>query len=153
MPEQVQYRTKLTQSGIFLVRYRTKNSGCRNADDGVSFLDANAQLYIICACINQFGESTSKPYSLCTVFYLLFLPSTRRSGPGWKIKWIINRISYSNKDKCRLHRMFPILCNNLLTFNHIAVCSLSRTVSHNLPGTSFYCLFMKTICYLSSKIF
>jgi hypothetical protein len=24
MPEQVQYRTKLTQSGIFLVQYRTK---------------------------------------------------------------------------------------------------------------------------------
>jgi hypothetical protein len=24
MPEQVQYRTKLTQTGIFLVRYRTK---------------------------------------------------------------------------------------------------------------------------------
>ncbi len=24
MPEQVQYRTKLTKSGIFLVRYRTK---------------------------------------------------------------------------------------------------------------------------------
>jgi hypothetical protein len=41
MPEQIQYRTKLTQSGIFLVQYRIK---IRNADAGVSFLDADAQL-------------------------------------------------------------------------------------------------------------
>jgi hypothetical protein len=40
IPEQVRYRTKLTQSGIFVVRYRTK---IRNADAGVSFLDADAQ--------------------------------------------------------------------------------------------------------------
>ncbi len=42
MPEQVRYQTKITQSGIFLVWYRTK---IRNADAGVSFLDANAQLW------------------------------------------------------------------------------------------------------------
>ncbi len=41
MPEQIQYRTKLTQSGIFLVQNRIK---IRNADAGVSFLDADAQL-------------------------------------------------------------------------------------------------------------
>ncbi len=29
MPEQVQYRTKLTQSGIFLVQYRTKIQDAR----------------------------------------------------------------------------------------------------------------------------
>jgi hypothetical protein len=42
MLEQVRYRTKLTQSGIFLVRYWTK---IRDADAGVSFLDADAQLW------------------------------------------------------------------------------------------------------------
>jgi hypothetical protein len=42
MPEQFRYRTKLTQSVIFLVRYQTK---IRDADAGVSFLDANAQLW------------------------------------------------------------------------------------------------------------
>jgi hypothetical protein len=38
MPGQVQYRTKLSQSGIFLVRYRTK---IRDVD-----ADANAQLWL-----------------------------------------------------------------------------------------------------------
>jgi hypothetical protein len=41
MPEQVRYWTKLTQSGIFLVRYRTT---IWDADAGVSFLDADTQL-------------------------------------------------------------------------------------------------------------
>jgi hypothetical protein len=40
-PKPVRYRTKLMQSGIFLVRYRTK---IRDADADVSFLDADAQL-------------------------------------------------------------------------------------------------------------
>jgi hypothetical protein len=42
---EVQYRTKLTQSGIFLVWYRT-NSGCRNADASGSFLYADARLWV-----------------------------------------------------------------------------------------------------------
>jgi hypothetical protein len=45
MPEQVRYRTKLTQSGIFFSPVPDFNSGCRNADAGVSFLDADAQLW------------------------------------------------------------------------------------------------------------
>ncbi len=44
MLEQVRYRTKLTQSGIFLVRYRTKIRHAGMPDAGVSFLDADAQL-------------------------------------------------------------------------------------------------------------
>ncbi len=44
-PEQVRYWTKLTQSGIFVVRYRTKIRGGWNADAGVSFLDADAQVW------------------------------------------------------------------------------------------------------------
>jgi hypothetical protein len=44
MPKPVWYQTKLTQSGFFLVRYRTKIQDAGNADAGVSFLDANAQL-------------------------------------------------------------------------------------------------------------
>ncbi len=44
MLQPVRYWTKPTQSGIFLVRYRTKNDGCRNADADVSFLDADAAL-------------------------------------------------------------------------------------------------------------
>jgi hypothetical protein len=44
MPGQVWYRTKLTQSGIFLVRYWTK---IWDADAGVSFLDADAQLWLL----------------------------------------------------------------------------------------------------------
>ncbi len=41
MPVQVWYRTKPRQSGIFLVQYRTV---IIDADAGVSFLDADAQL-------------------------------------------------------------------------------------------------------------
>ncbi len=45
MPEHVRHRTMTTPSGIFLVWYRTKkNYGCRNADPGVGFVDADAQL-------------------------------------------------------------------------------------------------------------
>jgi hypothetical protein len=42
MPGVVRYRTKPRQSGIFLVRYRTKI-----IDAGVNFLDANAQLCVV----------------------------------------------------------------------------------------------------------
>jgi hypothetical protein len=41
MLEQVRYRTKPMQSGMFGVRYRTK---ILDADAGVSFLDADAEL-------------------------------------------------------------------------------------------------------------
>ncbi len=47
MPGIVRYRTKPRQSAILLVRYRTEiiDAGMpRNADAGVSFLDADAQL-------------------------------------------------------------------------------------------------------------
>jgi hypothetical protein len=42
----VQYRTKLAQSGIFgpVMHW---NYGCRNADPGISFLDANAQIWVL----------------------------------------------------------------------------------------------------------
>jgi hypothetical protein len=41
IPKELQYRTKLTQSGVFfIVQYRSKNSGCHNAGAGVSFVDA-----------------------------------------------------------------------------------------------------------------
>jgi hypothetical protein len=43
MPEQVWYWTKLTQSGIFLVQYGIK---IRDADAGVSFHNADAQLWL-----------------------------------------------------------------------------------------------------------
>ncbi len=46
MPKPVRYRTKLTQSGIFLVWYRTKILDA-DADAGVSFLDADAQLCLV----------------------------------------------------------------------------------------------------------
>jgi hypothetical protein len=45
MLERVWYRTKLTQSGIFLVRYQAKIRDALSADAGVSFLDADAQLW------------------------------------------------------------------------------------------------------------
>jgi hypothetical protein len=59
MPELVRYRTKLTQSGIFLVCYRTK---IRDAGMPmpVSFLDADAQLRIygiLCYIIFQLDLS------------------------------------------------------------------------------------------------
>jgi hypothetical protein len=44
MPELVRYRNKPTQSGIFLVRYRTKVVDA-GADAGISFLNADAQLW------------------------------------------------------------------------------------------------------------
>jgi hypothetical protein len=44
MPEQVRYRTKLTQSVIFFSPDPGWNSGCRNANASVSFIDADAQL-------------------------------------------------------------------------------------------------------------
>jgi hypothetical protein len=44
MPEQVQYRTKVTQSSIFFSPVPDQNLGCQNADAGVSFHDADAQL-------------------------------------------------------------------------------------------------------------
>jgi hypothetical protein len=42
--EQVRYQPKLTQSGIFLVQYWTRIQDW-NADAGVSFHDADAQLW------------------------------------------------------------------------------------------------------------
>ncbi len=48
---QVQNRTKLTQSSIFLVRYWTKIRD--DADAGVSFLDADAQLWSKVVPINH----------------------------------------------------------------------------------------------------
>jgi hypothetical protein len=43
MSEQVWYQTKLTVWQFFSL-IPDQNSGCRNADAGVSFLDADAQL-------------------------------------------------------------------------------------------------------------
>jgi hypothetical protein len=54
MPEQVPYRTKLTQSGIFLVRYRTKIR-----DAVISFLDAYAQLWLIGLLLSLFAAVTT----------------------------------------------------------------------------------------------
>ncbi len=66
MPEQVRYRTKLTQSGNFLVRYRTKilDAGmpeCRNADAGVNFLDADAQLW----CLEEGSDQPGMGPGIC----------------------------------------------------------------------------------------
>jgi hypothetical protein len=44
MPEVVRYRNKKTQFGIFLIRYRTE---MMDADTGVSFLDADAHLWLL----------------------------------------------------------------------------------------------------------
>ncbi len=60
MPEQIRYRTKLTQSGIFLVRYRTKirDAGMRMP---VSFLDDDAQLW-------RFQKLTHSKFTLVNAF-------------------------------------------------------------------------------------
>jgi hypothetical protein len=39
-------QAKARQSGIFWVRYRTEIIDAGNADAGISFLDANAQLWV-----------------------------------------------------------------------------------------------------------
>ncbi len=44
-PEQDRCWTKLTESGIFFIPVPDQSSGCRNDEAGVSFLDADAQLW------------------------------------------------------------------------------------------------------------
>jgi hypothetical protein len=44
-PEKDRCWTKLTESGIFFIPEPDQNSGCRNDEAGVSFLNADAQLW------------------------------------------------------------------------------------------------------------
>jgi hypothetical protein len=64
MPGQVRYRTKPRQSGIFWVQYR-------NADAGVSFLDADAQLW-------QLPGNMKKIIALSTLKHLLFKMAVKK---------------------------------------------------------------------------
>jgi hypothetical protein len=77
MPETIRHRNKVAHSGIFCP-VPDWDDGCRNADSGVGFLDADAHVwkYHICSILTKkhfVKHRLSSTNLLCLQLLLLFL--------------------------------------------------------------------------------